>query len=153
MRILLSLLLLFGCGEDGDADQQSEGGSSDQQSEGGSSDQQSEDGSSDQQSELDSYESIDCVDRSSRDGRYFWSVIIEGVNPAEVHIVLCGPHRDLSLSQTELDDVKACGDPTDMLYRDGSIEVYCSLQTRINFLLEPHPMTRPGDWVVYYKKL
>jgi hypothetical protein len=125
MRILLSLLLLFGCGEDGDTDQQSE---------------------------LGSYESIDCVDRGSSRGRSgdLRSVIIEGVHPVEVHIVFCGHHPGLM----ESDDVKVCGDPMDMLYRDGSIEVYCSLETRIGHTtLAPHSESRSGDGVVYYKKL
>jgi hypothetical protein len=152
MRILLSLLLLFGCGEDGDTDQQSEGGSSDQQSEGGSSDQQSE---------LDSYESIGCVLHGSlRDQNrlHYWFASIEGVHPTEVRVVVCAPYRATlnSFPEGVVDGVQACGSPQKMLYRDGSTEVVCRLDSGNDSSPTSYYEPRPDDvddWVVYYKRL
>jgi hypothetical protein len=123
-------------------------------------DQQSEGGSSDQQSELDSYESIDCVlhgNPSDMNRIHYWFASIEGVHPTEVRVVVCAPYRATlnAVSEGVVDGVQACGSPQKMLYRDGSTEVVCRLDSGNDYSRNYYEPTHDDveDWVVYYKRL
>jgi hypothetical protein len=130
MRILLSLLLLFGCGEDGSSDQQSEFSS------------------------FNSYESMACerVSERSMEREDYWFASIEGVHPTEVRVVICAPYR-VDYGGDIVDGVQVCGSPQRMLYRDGSTDVFCRLESdRVGYHFNPTFDGGEG-WVVYYKRL
>jgi hypothetical protein len=123
MRILLSLLLLFGCGEGGDVE--SEGGGR---------------------------QSIDCELGEEPWEEYVAS--IEGVHPADFHIVVCYVKQREAGDQYDNPeaDRETCFSPTWMRYDylDGLLELSCG---HLGPEAEPEDKHDVEKLVVYYKRL